>query len=86
MGRMSDPVAAGHAHPGIEECSRGVLKLLQEASAHAGSPSKYSGFLAPGSQLPLSWASAFALMQTREPLLLKGRGAWGRGCDAAEER
>ena len=46
--------------------------------AHAGSPSRYLGFSAPGSQLPLSWASALALMQTREPLLLKGRGVWGR--------
>ena len=46
--------------------------------AHAGRPSRYLGFSAPGSQLPLSWASALALMQTREPLLLKGDGTWGR--------
>ena len=61
--------------PGV----RGICPLLRGGQhAHAGSPSKYLGFSAPGSQLPLSCASAFTLMQTREPLLLNGVGSCGR--------
>ena len=58
---------------------RGIILLMPGGQrAHAGSPSRYLGFSAPGSQLPLSCASAFTLMHTREPLLLNGLGSCGR--------
>ena len=59
-------------------CDRHLFSGAKGQYAHAGRPSRYLGFSAPGSQLPLSCASAFTLMHTREPLLLNGLGSCGR--------